>query len=66
MTETTPEFDGKCAFAVAMAGRGKAPAGNPKYTLEQNGKTYYFLGAVPKFLFQKLNLAAKADAKGAA
>ena len=45
------EFGGKCAFAVALGGPEKAPAGKAKYSLEQDGKTYYFSGAVPKMLF---------------
>ncbi|MUL66163.1 hypothetical protein BOO86_16940 [Mycobacterium sp. CBMA 234] len=60
------EFGGKCAFAVGLAGPDKAPAGNPKYSLEQGGKTYYFAGAVPRWLFKTFGLAKRADAKGSA
>jgi YHS domain-containing protein len=51
MSETTPEFDGKCAFAVSM-GSAKAPDGKPAHSLVKNGHTYYFSAAVPKLLFR--------------
>ena len=57
------EFGGKCAFAVAMGGVAKAPAGKPKYSIEQDGKTYYFSGAVPKMLFKTFGLANRAEKK---
>ena len=67
MSENTPaEFGGKCAFAVGLGGPAKAPEGNPKYSLEQDGKTYYFSGAVPRWLFKAFGLAKRADEKGAA
>ena len=58
-----PEFGGKCAFATSLGGPDKAPQGKPKYTLEQDGKTYVFFGAVPRFLFKTFNLASRAHAK---
>jgi hypothetical protein len=57
------EFGGKCAFAVAMGGPEKAPAGKPKYSLDQAGKTYYFYGAVPRMLFKTFGLARRAEKK---
>ena len=67
MTENTPEFDGKCALGVGLGGASKAPAGKAKYSLEKDGKTYYFSGAVPKLIFQTFpGLAAKAQQKYAA
>jgi len=48
----TPEFDGKCAFATSLGPPSKAPRGKPKHTLEVDGKTYVFFGAVPKLLFR--------------
>ncbi|WP_116205280.1 hypothetical protein [Amycolatopsis circi] len=47
-----PEFDGKCAFALSLGPAGKAPAGKAQHALEVDGKTYYFVGAVPKLLFR--------------
>jgi hypothetical protein len=57
------EFGGKCAFAVAMAGPEKAPAGKAKYSLDRDGKTYYFYGAVPRMLFKTFGLAGRAEKK---
>jgi hypothetical protein len=57
------EFGGKCAFAVAMGGPEKAPAGKAKYSLDQDGKTYYFSGAVPRMLFKTFGLAGRAEKK---
>jgi hypothetical protein len=62
----SPEFGGKCAFAVALAGPDKAPQGDVKYALEQDGKTYFFKGAFPRWLFKAFGMAARAQAKGAA
>lgn len=64
MTDSgTPEFGGKCAFAVAVGGVDKAPAGNPKCTLEQDGKTYYFKNRAVRALFKAFKLARKAESK---
>ncbi len=57
------EFGGKCAFAVALGGPEKAPAGNAKYSLDQDGKTYYFSGALPRMLFKTFGLAHRAEKK---
>ena len=55
MNDQSYEFDGKCAFALsAGAGPDKAPAGNPKYTLTQDGTTYVFKAAVPRWLFKTI------------
>ena len=63
-TPATPEFDGKCAFATSLGGPDKAPQGNARYRVERNGKTYVFVGAVPKFLFQALpGMEARAQRK---
>ncbi|WP_033292267.1 hypothetical protein [Amycolatopsis jejuensis] len=47
----TPEFDGKCAFALSLGPRNRAPAGKARLAMDIDGKTYYFFGAVPRFLF---------------
>ena len=66
MSNQPMEFDGKCAFAVMVAGPDKAPESKPKYTVEKNGKTYGFVGAVPKMLFQIIpGSATRADRKWA-
>lgn len=63
----TPEFDGKCAFGVGLAGADKAPAAKPAYTLVKDGKTYAFNGAVPRFLFKIIpGSAERAQRKWAA
>ena len=49
---TTPEFDGKCAFAVSVGATDKAPEAKPQHTLVCDGRTYGFLGPVPKLLFR--------------
>ena len=64
--EQEAEFGGKCAFAVAMGGPDRAPAGKAKYSLDQGGKTYYFSGAVPKMLFKTFGLAGRAEKKAGA
>jgi hypothetical protein len=46
-----------------LGGPEKAPAGKPKYSLEQDGKTYYFSGAVPRMLFKTFGLAGRAQKK---
>lgn len=51
--------DGRCAFAVSLGGVAKAPAANPKYTVEKNGKTYGFVGLIPKLIFQAIPGSAK-------
>lgn len=48
------EFGGKCAFALSLGPADKAPVGKPEYTLVKDGKTYQFMGAVPRFLFKIL------------
>ncbi|WP_036509731.1 MULTISPECIES: hypothetical protein [Nocardia] len=53
-SDQPPEFDGKCAFAVSVAGVERAPTGKSKYTVVEDGKTYVFSGAVPKLLFRLL------------
>lgn len=66
MTDSaTPEFGGKCAFATALGGIDKAPAGNPKVTLERDGKTYYFKNRAVRALFKAFNLANRAESKAA-
>ena len=61
---STPEFGGHCAFATSLGGPDKAPMGKPKYTLERDGKTYVFFGAVPMMIFKAMpGLAARAQAK---
>ncbi len=57
------EFGGKCAFAVALGGPKRAPAGKAKYSLEQDGKTYYFYGALARMLFKTFGLAHRAEKK---
>lgn len=52
MSDLNMAFDGKCAFAVSVGGAKSAPDASIKYTVTKNGKTYGFLGAVPKTLFQ--------------
>lgn len=52
MSETTPEFDGKCALAVGLGPASKAPAGKAKHSLEIDGKTYYFAAGAAKALFK--------------
>ena len=47
MSESAPEFGGKCAFAMSVGSAAKAPDGKPKYSLVKDGKTYFFFGAVP-------------------
>jgi YHS domain-containing protein len=62
--ESTPEFGGKCALGVGLGGPAKAPDGKAKYSLEKDGKTYIFSGAVPRLVFKTFpGLAAKAQAK---
>ena len=58
-----PEFGGKCSFAMSLGGPARAPEGKPKYSLVKDGKTYYFMGAVPRLLFQLIpGSAARAQA----
>ena len=67
MSESAPEFGGKCAFAMSVGSAAKAPDGKPKYSLVKDGKTYFFFGAVPKLLFQAIpGSAARAQAHWAA
>ncbi len=62
MNDEPLAFDGKCAFAVSVGGAQKAPAANPKYTVTKDGRTYGFVGAVPKVLFQLIpGSAARAE-----
>ena len=51
-TETKPEFDGKCAFAVSL-GKRDVP-GNSRHTLTADGRTYVFSNPVAKFLWRIL------------
>lgn len=46
------EFDGRCAFALSLGPAEKAPLGNPDCTLDVDGRTLVFVGAVPRFLFR--------------
>lgn len=48
------EFQGRCAFAMGLTGRDKAPVADSKHTLERNGKHYVFLNPIAKLLFQIL------------
>ena len=66
MSNETMEFDGKCALAVSMGGPGKAPAAKAKYTIERNGKTYGFFGAVPLMIAKAMpSIIDKAEKKWA-
>ena len=49
-----PDFDGRCAFALSLGPADKAPQGKSDCTLEHEGHTYVFSGAVPLFLFSVL------------
>lgn len=53
---TTPEiaFDGKCAFAVSVGAAASAPDHKARWTVVRDGRTYGFLGPIPKFLFLAL------------
>lgn len=51
---STPEFGGTCAFALSLGPADRAPRGKPGCTLERDGHTYVFAGAVPRFLFRVL------------
>ena len=63
MSNENLEFDGKCAFAMSVGGAKHAPDAKPRYTVTKNGKTYGFVGAVPKALFQLIpGSAERADA----
>ena len=63
MSEQPFELGGKCAFGTALGGLDRAPVGNPRYTLDRNGRTYVFSGALPRFLFRTFNLEARARRK---
>lgn len=66
MSTQTPEFDGKCAFAVSVGAVKSAPDHKPRWTTTRNGKTYGFLGPVPKLLFLAIpGSAARAHARWA-
>lgn len=42
--------------------RRQGPGANPKYTVEKNGKTYGFVGLIPKLIFQAIpGSAERAD-----
>ncbi|KGN30232.1 hypothetical protein N802_09485 [Knoellia sinensis KCTC 19936] len=51
-TSTPTEFDGKCAFAISVGAVDSAPEHKPTHTLTRDGRTYGFLGPVPKLLFR--------------
>ena len=60
------EFGGKCALAVGLGGPEKAPDAKAKYTIERNGKTYGFFGAVPLMIAKAMpGILDKADKKWA-
>lgn len=66
-SDQPPEFDGKCAFAVSVAGGERAPTGKSEHTVIRDGKTYVFVGAVPKLLVQLIpGSARRAQARWAA
>ncbi|WFR82873.1 hypothetical protein [Arthrobacter sp. Y-9] len=52
MSESYLAFGGKCAFALSLGAGSTAPEGKPEFTLERDGKTYVFSGAVPMALFR--------------
>lgn len=52
MVKNEAEYEGTCAFAVST-GKKNVP-GDPKHSLELDGKTYYFSNPVAKFLFRLL------------
>ncbi|MBO9706163.1 MAG: hypothetical protein J7474_11735 [Arthrobacter sp.] len=52
MSESYLAFGGKCAFALSLGAGSTAPEGKPEFTLERDGKTYVFSGAVPRALFR--------------
>ncbi len=52
MTDSNPEFNGECAFAVSV-GKTGVP-GSPNHRLVANGRTYQFKNGVARFLFKTL------------
>ena len=50
--QPAPEFKGHCAFAVSIGKKGII--GDPKCTLEKDGKLYVFNNSVAKLLFRIL------------
>lgn len=60
---TEPAFGGRCAFALSAGPAERAPMGKPDCTLDVNGETYAFAGAVPRWLFRVIpGSAARAKA----
>jgi hypothetical protein len=60
-SNSTPEFDGECAFALST-GKSGVP-GSSKHSLVDGDKTYHFSNGVARLLWKVLpNRADKASA----
>ena len=51
-SEQGAEYGGQCAFAVSTGKKGVA--GQPKYTIEEDGKKYLFSNPISKLLWRIL------------